>query len=324
LSPRERIRFLVNPAAARGRGRSRSVPLEAAARRLAAPLTVTTSAAHLRALARRAAEEGVERLVVAGGDGSLHHAIQELAGTECALAPVPTGRGNDLATCLELRGVPWPIDEWVAAAPTRRVDLGRAGDVRFGVHCGVGFDSEAARWANEQRLVGGVLSYPLAFVRTLARFEPPRLRVEYEGGRFDDEAMFVVCANCWRFGGGMKIAPGASIVDGRLDLVLVRSVSRPVAARLFSLVYSGRHVEHPAVTVARTRWARISLDRELEMYGDGEAMLRVGQEPLEVEALPGALNVVGAPGTGGRAPARRAPERGAVDGGGSGGAAEPR
>jgi diacylglycerol kinase (ATP) len=175
--------------------------------------------------------------------------------------------------------------------------VGRAGEIRFGVHCGVGFDSEAARWANEQRLVGGVLSYPLAFVRTLVRFESPRLRVEYEGGRFDGEAMFVVCANCWRFGGGMRIAPDASIVDGLLDLVLVRRVSRRVAVRLFSLVYSGRHVEHPAVTVVRTRWARISLDREMEMYGDGEAMLCVGREPLAVEALPGGLKVVGAPGS---------------------------
>lgn len=254
---------------------------------------VTASGAELRARSRQAVEDGVERLVVAGGDGSLHLVAQELAGTPCALAPLAAGRGNDLTTCLGLRPLPDPLEDWIAAGPIRGVDLGRAGDVYFGVHCGVGFDSEAARWANEQRLVTGILSYPLSVFRTLVRFKPPSLRVEYEGGVFDDRAMFVVCANCWRFGGGMKIAPEASIEDGLLDVVMVRRVSRPVALRLFSLVYSGRHIDHPAVTLVKTPWARISLDRNMEMYGDGEAMLWVGKEPLEVRVLPGALRVVG-------------------------------
>ena len=260
---------------------------------MGASVVVTESAADLRSRARRAVEEEVERLVVAGGDGSFHLVAQELARTECALAPVAAGRGNDLTTCLGLRPLPEDLAAWIAEGPTRRIDLGRAGDVYFGVHCGVGFDSEAARWANEQQLVGGILSYPLSVLRTLVTFRPPRLRVEYEGGVFDEQAMFVVCANCWRFGGGMKIAPEASIEDGLLDVVIVRRVSKPQALRLFSLVYSGRHIEHPAVTVVKTSWARISLDRQMEMHGDGEAMLWVGAEPLEVRVMPGALKVVG-------------------------------
>ncbi len=263
------------------------------ARRLGFRVELTESAEDLRQRTARAVDDGVERLVVAGGDGSLHHAVQELAGSDTALAPLGAGRGNDLATCLGLFPVPEGLESWIADGPVRPVDVGRAGEVFFGVHCGVGFDSEAARWANEQRLVGGVLSYPLAVVRTLARFEPPRITVDYEGGRFEDDAMFVVCANCWRFGGGMKIAPEASLEDGLLDLVMVERVSRPLALRLFSLVYAGRHVDHPAVTVARTPWARISLDRGMEMYGDGEAMLWVGEDALEVQLHPGALHIVG-------------------------------
>jgi diacylglycerol kinase (ATP) len=127
------------------------------------------------------------------------------------------------------------------------------------------------------------------------RFSAPRLSVEYEGGRFDDEAMLVVCANCWRFGGGMRIAPEASIVDGLLDVVIVRRVSRLAAVPLLLRVYSGRHVDHPAVTVIKTAWARVSLDRELEMYGDGEPLLRVGREPLAVQAVPAALSIVDRP-----------------------------
>ncbi len=293
LSPRDRIRCLLNPTAARGRGGKWLPRLREAAGRLGTTVEVTESAGDLRRRARRAVDDGVERLVVAGGDGSLHHAIQELAGSDCALAALAAGRGNDLTTCLGLHPVPESLERWIAEGPVRPVDVGRAGEVRFGVHCGVGFDSEAARWANEQRLVGGILSYPLSVLRTLARFVPPEIRVDYEGGRYDGEAMFVVCANCWRFGGGMKIAPQASLEDGLLDMVIVRRVSRPLALRLFSLVYAGRHVDHPAVIVVKTPRARISLDREMEMYGDGEAMLMVGSDPLDVRVLPDALRIVG-------------------------------
>ena len=285
----------MNPSAARGGGAEIVPRLRRVAGRLGASLAVSESGDHLRELARRAVGDGVERLVVAGGDGTLHLVVQELARSECALVPLAAGRGNDLTTCLDLRPVPERLEEWIGEGPLRRVDLGRAGDVWFGVHCGVGFDSEAARWANEQTIVGGILSYPLAVLRTLVAFEAPHLRVEHEGGVFDERAMFVVCANCWRFGGGMKVAPDAAIDDGLLDVVLVRRVSTWLALRLFALVYHGRHVDHPAVTVVKTPWARISLDREMEMYGDGEPMLGVGGEPLDVRVAPGARRVVGRP-----------------------------
>ena len=90
----------------------------------------------------------------------------------------------------------------------------------------------------------------------------------------------------------MRIAPGASLEDGLLDLVIVRRVSRARLLSLFPRVYMGRHVGHPAVTLVKTPWARISLDRRMEMYGDGEAMPWVGEEPLEVRVQPGALKVV--------------------------------
>lgn len=288
----QRARFLINPSAARGRGAAHLPLLREVARRLDAPLHATTSGSDLRDQARRAVEEGVERLVVVGGDGTFHLVLQELAGTDCALVPVPAGRGNDLASCLGLDGRSRRLAERVTELPVERVDVGRAGAVTFGVHCGVGFDSEAARWANEQRLASGILGYPLSVLRTLWSFEPPRMSLEHAGGRFEGEAMLVVCANCWRFGGGMRIAPEASIRDGLLDVVLVRKVSRAMLLAIFPLVYFGRHVGHPAVDIVKSPWARIALDRRMRMYGDGEPMEWVSEEPLEVEVQPAALQVV--------------------------------
>lgn len=260
--------------------------------RLNAPLRVSSSGDDLRAEARRAVDDGIERLVVVGGDGTFHLALQELVGSECALVPVPAGRGNDLASCLGLGAEPRRLIERVTEHPVDAIDVGRAGRIAFAVHCGVGFDSEAAQWANQQRVASGILAYPLSVLRTLWHFRPPRLTVEHAGGRFDGEATLVVCANCWRFGGGMRIAPEASIRDGLLDVVVVRKVSRPMLLAIFPLVYFGRHVGHPAVEIVKSPWARIALDRRMRMYGDGEAMEWVTEEPLDVRVEPGALRVV--------------------------------
>lgn len=294
--PSRPVRFLINPSSARGRASSRFAPLRQVAAELGARVDTSASAEDLRLRAQRAVADGVERLVVVGGDGTFHLVAQELAGTDCALVPVAAGRGNDLATCLaagaSFGATRRRLIERLTEAPVERIDVGRAGRIAFLVHCGVGFDSEAARWANEQRIARGILAYPLSVLRTLWHFTPPRLAVDYQGGRFDAPAMFVVCANCWRFGGGMRIAPDASLTDGRLDLVLVRKVSRPMLLAIFPLVYFGWHVGHPAVRIVRSPWARISLDRRMRMYGDGEAMEWVGAEPLEVRVEPGALRVV--------------------------------
>ncbi|HEX9671017.1 MAG TPA: sphingosine kinase, partial [Thermoanaerobaculia bacterium] len=95
-------------------------------------------------------------------------------------------------------------------------------------------------------------------------------------------------------GGGMRIAPAARIDDGLLDLVVVRAVPRRTLLAVFPKVYRGRHVGHPAVTIARTPWAEVAADRPLELYGGGEPMHRLAPDtPVRVEVVPGGLAVAG-------------------------------
>jgi diacylglycerol kinase (ATP) len=292
-----RIRCLVNPASGRGAGSRRLAEIRALAERAGAEVLTSTSAADLTDRARRAAEEGVERLVVVGGDGTLHHAVRGLAGTGCVLAPVPVGSGNDLAMNL---GVP---RDPVAAAgrafspephPTRAVDLGMVSGIPFAIYCGVGFDSEVTRVANRVRRLRGPIVYPYATVRTLAGFRPPVLRIEHDAGSFEDRAMFVTVANAKSFGGGMRIAPAASMDDGLFDLVLVRRVPKWELLTIFPKVYAGAHVHHPKVEIVRTRSARLTVvDRPMELYGDGEELCPMAAgETVEVTMRPGALRVM--------------------------------
>ncbi|HEX5760922.1 MAG TPA: diacylglycerol kinase family protein [Thermoanaerobaculia bacterium] len=295
-----RLRLLVNPAAGRGAG-ARHLPRLAglAAEHGIAPPRVSAGADDLTREARCAVGEGIERLLVAGGDGTAHHAVQGLAGSGCALGLVPLGSGNDLAGTLGLpRSLPEAFRR-AATGPLRRIDLLRAGGRVAVGYVGLGLDAEVARRAAappgaRPGLVRGPLIYPWAVLSTLFSFAPPRLRVAWEGGAFEGAAMFAVCANLPRFGGGMRIAPDARIDDGLLDLVIVRAVPRRTLLAVFPKVYRGRHVGHPAVTIARTPWAEIAADRAVEIYGGGEPMHRLAPvEPVRVEVVPGGLAVAG-------------------------------
>jgi diacylglycerol kinase (ATP) len=286
------VRFLVNPGGGRGRAGRRLAEIRHLAHGAGAEVVLSRDVDHLCTEARRAAQEGVERLLVAGGDGTVHHAIRGLAGSECALAILPLGSGNDLAASL---GLPAALDRAVALGldgPIRRIDLASFGGVPFGCVAGVGFDSEVNRYANSLRWLRGPLIYVWSVLRVLPGFRPVGVRLAYDGGEFSGQAMFVVFANAPRYGGGMRIAPAARLDDGLLEVVIVRALPRLKLLRVFPRVFSGTHTRFPEIDIVRTRRAEIALDRPLVAHGDGEPLLEVGGRPVAVEVAPAGLRVV--------------------------------
>lgn len=263
------------------------------ARDLDIELRVSRSAEDLTEQARQAEKDGVERLLVVGGDGSFHYVAQGLVGARCALGVVPAGRGNDFAAELSIPSSLEAAVRFALDGPINSIDLGRAGDRYFTGYFGVGFDSEAAHIAQTApAFLFGPLPYIYGVLRTLVTFRPPVLTVDREGEAFEDRAIFAVVCNISRFGGGMKIAPAACMDDGVLDLVVARELTRLQILRVFPKVYSGDHIHHPAVQTSRLRSARIGVDRPLIMACDGEPMGRLSEGEIEVSIVPGALRVV--------------------------------
>jgi diacylglycerol kinase (ATP) len=288
------IRFLVNPGAGNGSARGAVDQLRVLAGRLGAGLVVTRRVGDLAEQARRAAEDGVERLLVVGGDGTLHHAAQGLAGTATAVGVIPVGTGNDLARALEIpRGIEAAVRH-ALTAPVRRIDLIRAGDTVCVGYAGAGFDSDVTRRANQVRWGRGRWIYPWAALRTLMSFEPLSARVTWDGGSFEGRLMFVDATNLPSYGGGMRIAPDARIDDGLLDLLLVKEVSRLTFLSVFPKVYKGSHVGHPCLLLERTARVEMEFERAVDLYGGGEAIRPVpAGERIVLEVIPGALAVAG-------------------------------
>ena len=288
------IRFLVNPAAGRGAARERIDRLRVLSSQAGAGLVVTRRVGELAEQALKAAEDGVERLLVIGGDGTVHQALQGLANTSCALGVIPVGSGNDLAATL---GVPRDFEAAVRhglSGPVRPMDLIRFEKVFSASYFGLGFDSEVTRVANQVKRLRGPIIYPYAVFRTLGSFVPPSMKIVHDEGTFEGPVMFTTVANIDRFGGGMLIAPMADFADGLLDLVIVKAMSKLKLLSTFPKIYSRKHTDDPYVIFVRTRRVEISADRELEVYGGGEPVRPVAAgEPAAMEVVPGGLRVVG-------------------------------
>lgn len=297
------VALLVNPAARAG---ARSDAAETVARRLrAAGARVAVisggSAADSTSLLRTALDTGIDAVLVAGGDGTVNLAMQELAGTSVPLGIVPVGTGNDLAAAVGVRGphADATVDA-VLAGRTRAIDLARVsradGSSRFfGTVLASGFDAKVNDRANAMRWPRGHVRYDLAVLIEFLRLRdlPFRVTLELADGTtetIDEPLVLVSVGNTGSYGGGIPICPAAVLDDGLLDLTLVRPAGRLRLLRLLPRVYKGTHLSVPEV---RTRTARaVILDADdLTAYADGDP---VGTLPLRIDAVPGALRVFAA------------------------------
>jgi len=289
---------VVNPTAGRGKAGKLVGKVDRLLIEAGVPHTVevSDSATGLKDLAHTAAERGAAIVAPLGGDGTMGLVAQVLTGTTTALAPLPAGTGNDFAASMGIANLAAGIRAVAAAnlVPIDVVSLVTDDDERIFINiAGCGFDSEVNEAANAMRLnLGGTGTYVAALVKTLSRFSPAGFRIELDDGVVEGRHMLVVVGNAISYGGGMKVTPDASVVDGVLDVCLLREVSTTTFLRAFPKVFRGTHVTHPAVTMARAKHVRVVADRRVMVYADGE---RVGPAPATFEVRPKALTVVVGP-----------------------------
>jgi len=138
--------------------------------------------------------------------------------------------------------------------------------------------------------VRGNLVYAYGALRALAGWAPANFEVELDGGeRRTLTGYSVAAANSQAYGGGMLLAPGASLEDGLLDIVMISQISKLRFLRLLPTVFRGAHVGQPNVEVLRARSVRVSADRAFALYADGDP---IGELPVTIEALPAAVSVL--------------------------------
>jgi diacylglycerol kinase (ATP) len=219
---------------------------------------------------KRLLKEGVDLLVVWGGDGMVQRCVDALAGTDVALAVVPAGTANLFATNL---GIPQDIEQAVAIAlrgDRRKLDAGRFNGEHFAVMAGAGFDAAMIRDADgtlKDRL--GRAAYVVTGSKNL-RAKPFKAKIEVDGAPwYAGDASCILIGNVGRLFGGVDVFEDASPDDGRLEIGVVHADGVTDWVRTLARTAVGHAERSPLVQSTSARSMKVKLNRKVLYELDG-------------------------------------------------------
>lgn len=285
--------FVINPKAGRKYGDIRErIERFFSGRKLSFKTEFTRAREHASELSARAALEGFSRIIAVGGDGTIRETAIPLIGKEAALGILPCGSGNGLARNLY---IPLDVEKALAGLvewEPRRVDAGLANGRPFFCASGVGLDAEVAHDFNSLSERRGILPYVWHAARRVLAYKPAQVTANVDGRRLELVSLVNAVLNGVQYGGGARMAPGAYIDDGLLDLVSVKKAALPRLLAAVPALFRGTLNEHPDIYSAR-KGKVIELD-----CGGGSWYHLDGEDfysndgKIKFTVLPGALRVL--------------------------------
>lgn len=227
------------------------------------------------------------RIAVAGGDGTIHAAVQCLAHSDAIFAIIPTGTRNNFAHAL---GIPREVNaalESLRFGEPISVDLGHVEGIYFTEAAGIGVYADIldAYGRTNKDFWRGLYAIWRGFLNLRAR----RLRLEVDGVKVTERAVMCTFANSYRMGAGAPMAPQASVTDGELDLVILGDLSRLELIRYYRAIQANQHLSLPKVQTMRAKRVRVESATPMPLHVDDRV---VATTPVDIEVHAGCLRVL--------------------------------
>lgn len=293
-----RVCVIVNPAAGRGSG-ARALPAirSAFGGVGVSEVRITSGKGDERAQAQRALDDGCDTLVACGGDGTWSNVANGMiaagAGREARLALVGTGTGNDFA-----KTIGTPARDFAATARLAvdgrdtAVDVGRIEDRHFLNVSGFGFDIAVLEDIERISWLKGDMLYLYSALRQLFSYGGVNIGIGSAKHRRDSRRhLMLIVANARNFGGSFKIAPAASVTDGKLDAISIHDAAPLARMRLFAAATKGTHVMAPEVFVEQAPRFTLEFKEPPAYETDGEYH-RASGAVIQIDCVPSALRIV--------------------------------
>jgi diacylglycerol kinase (ATP) len=293
-----KVCVIVNPASGRGSG-ARALPAIRSAFSAVgvSEVRLTSVKGDEGTQARRALDDGFDTIAACGGDGTWGNVANAIiaagAGRQARLAMVATGTGNDFA-----KTVGAPARDFAATARLSvdgadvPVDVGRIEGRHFLNVSGFGFDIAVLEDVERISWLKGDLLYLCSGLRQL--FNYPGVDVGIASSRKRREPrrhLMLIVANARNFGGSFKIAPGASVTDGKLDAISIHDAAPLARMRLFASAVKGTHVLAREVIVEQAPSFSLEFAQPPAFETDGEYN-RANGAVVQIDCVPQALRVV--------------------------------
>ena len=262
----------------------------------------TEGVGHAIELAKTAAADGYRYLVAVGGDGTVNEVANGILHSpdakSMALGIISTGTGSDFARSV---GTPRHYVNACSSLTSSRRSLIDVGIVeyqsegqtlrRFFVNAaGIGFDAAAVETTERMpKYFGGTIPYLVGLLRTLIGYQNKSVVLRIGDRTEAARILSVVVSNGSYFGGGMHVAPEASLNDNLLDVVVIGDVGKFDLLKSLPMVYKGTHGKHPKVHMEKATNITVESSERVLVHADGELL---GEGPASFWLMPAALNIV--------------------------------
>jgi YegS/Rv2252/BmrU family lipid kinase len=249
----------------------------------------TEYAGHASVIASQCVSEGVDICVAVGGDGTVNEVARSLVHSQTALGIVPCGSGNGLARHLCL-----PMDmkgavEMIAQRRIESFDYGVINDQPFFCTCGMGFDAVVSlKFAEAGKR--GLVTYVEKVLKESLNYKPDTYTIEDETGIHSYKAFLLACANAAQYGNNAYIAPGASMQDGLMDVIVMEPFNVLEAPQLAVDLFAKTLGNNARIKTFQTSRIHIHRENPGAVHFDGDP-INMGTD-IHVEIRPLGLRAV--------------------------------
>jgi len=253
-------------------------------------------------MARRAAADGLDTVIVAGGDGTVNEVVNGLVGSDTALSVLPVGTGNlwakqlhvptyTLANPLRLRRAAHDL----VKGTVRTIDVGDVDGHTFLCWASAGLDAQVTtemepRDRTTKRL--GALPYLIAAVLVAQTFKGVETTITLDDDVVRGRTLLVMVNNIQQYGGLVEVAPRARLDDGLLDVFVFKGLGFGYVVRHLFKVLSQRYLADPEIVHRQARRIEIRTEEAMPIQVDGDPL---GSTPARMRVVPGGLRIVAPP-----------------------------
>ncbi len=238
----------------------------------------------------RSISPNLDRLVVAGGDGTLNEVLNGLPDpSQVPILPLPTGTANQLALTLQLPAGHRKLATCLEQGVSKRIDMGLAGGRRFVLLVSAGFDAKVAEEVRKCRgNTLGYAGYMVPLLRTAAAHRPARLRIVVDG-REEITGCNVMVLKVRRYGGLFVFAEDASLDSGSFEICIFREGTIGWLCLYALAALTGKASDFPGLIRATGQKVRIESDEPVPIEIDGD---HFGATPIDIELQPAVVPVI--------------------------------
>ena len=232
----------------------------------------TEYAGHAAEIAKARAEAGDDVVVAVGGDGTVNEVARSLIHTPMALAIIPCGSGNGLARHLCL-----PLDvkkaiQIINSCKIDTFDYGVINDLPFFCTCGMGFDAFISlKFAEAGKR--GPITYVENVLKEGLKYKPETYEVEDETGATKYKAFLIACANASQYGNNAYIAPGATMKDGEMDVIIMEPFDALDAPQIAADLFMKTLANNSKIKTFRTKHLHIRRREPGAIHYDGDPIM---------------------------------------------------